>query len=99
LEVEDPEREYIQTMAYRSRWFSELIFLEMNHIFYRWYERGSALSDISDDLREYLSGKYKEDISFMDTDDAEKKRLTEQYDYYYERIKKFGKLKGKEEYL
>ncbi len=76
----------------KNEWFSELIFVEMNNAFKRWYEKSwfkkkPNVYRISPELEDYLLGKYREEESYKNKDSDVKLKLDNQYDYYYKRLK------------
>ncbi|MFZ0514483.1 MAG: hypothetical protein WAM14_22960, partial [Candidatus Nitrosopolaris sp.] len=68
----------------KSLWYSELITLELNHLYKRWYGIEPSFKKLNDELRGYLREGYKEDKSVNQTDITRK-----QYYNYYKRIKGF----------
>lgn len=53
--------ENLEKLGNRCGWCKELIALESNNMFYRWYGGKKRFEDLTDGLRKYLSKEFEED--------------------------------------
>jgi hypothetical protein len=76
----------------KGKWFYELIFFEMNTVFYKWYKTRPSFDSLSLELREYLKEKYKQESDYVNSDAEEKTRRNSQFKKYYKKIEKYRSL-------
>ena len=84
-----------KTLRYKNEWLSELMIIEMNemnNVYKRWYEKSwfqkkPIVNTISQELENYLLGKYREETSYKKQDSDGRLELDNQYNYYYKRLK------------
>jgi hypothetical protein len=72
----------------KSIWLYELIFFEMNSVFYKWYEKRPDFYNLSNSLRTFLLKGHLEDLEYTEADDEMKKVMRARYTNYYNKILK-----------
>jgi hypothetical protein len=88
-------RDQIIKLAKRSQWFSDLLTLEMNNIFNRWYGLEPSFESLDVDLRNYLSDKYTKEQVFINCDKTTQRVIGERYTNYYNRLVQLGRKREK----
>lgn len=90
--VIDPSNTKIMVrIAERSKWFRDLMLLEINQIFHLWYNSKPTVYRTERSLQEFLKSGFQQEDYYIKADENTKKLLRDQNSNYYNRIFNFEK--------